>query len=205
MRARFCLRPAVAAAILTISNAASGGGLKVVEVAAPAINCVFDPSCTVTVSDSVGQIALQNLDKPNTVFLQSRTFTGAPGTPAAGKTGYDYRLDMTQASGSLQCVAGIVINFGPITQLPFKNNMPADVYVVTQGGFGTIGLASAEQDDAVITFTFAKLICPSEPNPANATFLIGLASAHPPKAITAGVFATLKPPYYNAPARAPKH
>ena len=206
MRARFCLRPAVAAAILTISNAASGGPLKVVEVAAPAINCVFDPSCTVTVSDSVGQIALQNLDKPNTVFLQSRTFTGAPGTPAAGKTGYDYRLDMTQASGSLQCVAGIVINFGPITQLPFKNNMPADVYVVTQGGLGTVGLASADQDVDVITFTFDKFICPSEPaNPANTTFFFGLASANLPTAITAGVFVTGAPPFYNAAARAPMH
>ncbi len=206
MRARSCLWPSVAAALFMLMNAASGGQLKVVTVAAPAINCVFNPSCSVTVTDSVGQLALQNLDTPNTAWLQSRTFTGVAGTPGAGKTGYDYRLDMTQASGALQCVAGIVINFGPITQLPYANNTPADVYVVTQGGLGTIGLASAEQDGDVITFTFTPQICPSEPaNPANTTFFFGLASANPPTAITAGVFVTGNPPFYNVPARAPQH
>jgi hypothetical protein len=149
---------------------------------------------------------LQNLDAPNTAWLQSRTFTGMPGTPGAGKTGYEYRLDMTQASGALQCVAGIVVNFGPVTQLPFKNNMPADVYVITQGGLGTIGIASAEQDGDVITFNFSKFICPSEPaNAANTTFFFGLASANPPAPIVAGVFVTASPPYYNVPARAPQH
>jgi hypothetical protein len=204
MRARAILWAAIAAATAAATTA-SAAPLNVVEVTAPAVNCVYSPTCAVTVEDGVGQLVLKDLDKPDTARLHSRTFTGATGTPGAGKIGYEYRLDITEASGSKQCVGGIVINFGPVSQLPFKNNTPADVYVVTQGGFGTIGLASAEQDDAVITFTFAKLICPSEPNPANATFLIGLASAHPPKAISAGVFATLKPPYYNAPARAPKH
>jgi hypothetical protein len=187
-------------------NAASGGQLKVVEVAAPAVNCVYQANCTVVVDDSVGQLALQNLDQPNTAWLQSRTFTGAAGTPGAGKTGYEYRLDMTQASGALQCVGGIVINFGPVTQLPFANNTPADVYVVTQGGLGTIGVASADQEGDVITFTFNTLICPSEPaNPANTTYFFGLASANPPTAITAGVFVTGNPAYYNVPARAPQH
>jgi hypothetical protein len=206
MRARLCLWPSVAAAIFMVMSAASGGQLKVVTVAAPAVNCIFNPSCIITVTDSVGQLAIQNLDKPNTAWLQSRTFTGVAGTAAAGKTGYEYRLDMTQASGALQCVAGIVINFGPITQLPYANNTPADVYVVTQGGLGTIGLGSAQQDSDVITFTFNKLICPSEPaNSANTTFFFGLASAHPPTAITAGVFATGNPAFYNVPARAPQH
>jgi len=206
MRARLGLWPTVAAGIFMLTNAASGGQLKVVTVAAPAVNCIYSPNCTVTVSDSVGQLALQNLDTPNTAWLQSRTFTGVAGTPGAGKTGYEYRLDMTQASGALQCVAGIVVNFGPITQLPFANNTPADIYVVTQGGLGTIGLASAEQDGDVITFTFNELICPSEPaNAANTTYFFGLASANPPVATTVGVFVTGSPAYYNVPGRAPQH
>jgi hypothetical protein len=187
-------------------NAASGGQLKVVAVNAPAVNCIYSANCTVTVNDSVGQLLLQNLGQANTAWLQSRTFTGAAGTPGAGKTGYEYRLDMTQATGALQCVAGVVINFGPVTQLPFANNTPADVYVITQGGLGTIGLASADQEGDVITFTFDKLICASSPaNPADTTFFFGLASVHPPTAITAGVFVTGNPAFYNVPARAPQH
>ena len=205
MRVRRLLWPAIAAAMLT-PTAAPAAMLKVVEVGAPAVNCVYSPNCTITVTDSVGQLPLPNLDTPNTAWLQSRTFTGAAGTPGAGKTGYEYRLDMTQATGALQCVAGIVVNFGPVTQLPFKDGALADIYVITQGGLGTIGLASAELDSTVITFNFSKAICPSKPaNPANTTFFFGLASANPPIAISAGVFANGIPPYFSIPARAPKH
>jgi hypothetical protein len=206
MRTRRGLWPVILATMMGAPASASAGMLNVVEVAAPAVNCVYSPNCTVTVDDSVGQLVLQNLDTKNTAWLQSRTFVGAAGTPGAGKTGYEYRLDLTQASGALQCVGGLVINFGPITQLPFKNNTPADVYVITQGGLGTIGIGSAEQDGDVITFNFGGLICPSEPaNAANTTYFFGLASANPPIAITAGAFVSGSPPYYNVPARAPKH
>ena len=65
--------------------------LKVVDVAAPAINCVFETNCTVVVSDTTGGLPLAfEAGKP---FLQSRTFTGAPGTPAAGLTCYEYRVE----------------------------------------------------------------------------------------------------------------
>jgi len=206
MDIRFRRWPAAAAILAASTAAASAGLLNVVQVAAPAINCVYNTTCTIVVNDSVGQLALGNLDTPNTAWLQSRTFTGAPGTPGAGLTGYEYRLDMTQASGALECIGGVVIDFGPITQLPFANNTPADVYVVTQGGLGTIGIASAEQDGDVITFTFEQMICASEPaNPANTTFFFGLASASAPTAITAGIFAIGNPPFYNVPAVAPNH
>jgi hypothetical protein len=200
------MRPAMTAAIIALPTAALAGKLNVVEVAAPAVNCVFSANCTITVTDSVGQLPLANLNKPNTAWLQSRTFTAAAGTPGAGKTGYEYRLDMTQASGSLECIGGIVVNFGPVSQLPYKNNQPADVYVITQGGLGTIGLGTVEQDGDVITFNFAKFMCATEQaNAANTTFFFGLASINLPAAISAGVFAIGNPPYFSIPARAPKH
>ena len=206
MRARTSLWAAAAAAVLAAPTAAAAGKLNVVTVAAPAVNCIYSPTCSVIVDDTVGQLTLQNLDNKNTAWLQSRSFTGMAGTPGAGKTGYEYRLDMTEATGALQCVAGLVINFGTITQLPYKNNAPADVYVVTQGGLGTIGISSAEQDGDVITFNFSKFICPSKPaNAANTTFFLGLASVHPPAPSLAGVFVTASPPYYNVQARAPQH
>ena len=206
MRGRPYLYATIAAAFVAASTAASAGNLNFVEVNAPKVNCVFAANCTITVSDSVGQLPLANLNKPNTAWLQSRTFTGAAGTPGAGKTGYEYRLDMTQASGSLECINGIVVNFGPITQLPYKNNQPSDGYVITTGGLGTIGLGTVEQDAGVITFNFAKPICATEQvNAALTTFFFGLASVNPPVAISAGVFATGLQPFFSVPARAPKH
>src|SRR4029450_9546614 len=68
--------------------------LIVAEVEAPGINCVFAPSCTITVNDSVGFIPLAYLTAPTTAFLQSRTVPGAPATPAAGKAGYIYRISL---------------------------------------------------------------------------------------------------------------
>lgn len=59
----------------------TGCALKTVNVSAPAINCTFDPSCTVTVTDSTAPILIA---AGGTNFLQSRTFVGKPGTPGNG-------------------------------------------------------------------------------------------------------------------------
>ena len=83
LTAIFCLLPGVAAA----------APLTVVTVAAPDINCVFETDCTIVVTDSVGNIALPGAT--GVARLQSRTFAGQPGAPAAGKTGYEYRMDLT--------------------------------------------------------------------------------------------------------------
>ena len=40
------------------ARAAQAESLTVVEVNAPAVNCVFNPSCTVTVDDSTGALAM---------------------------------------------------------------------------------------------------------------------------------------------------
>src|ERR1043166_4331078 len=206
MRVRSVMWPAMTAAIIALPTAALAGKLNFVEVGAPAVNCVFSANCTITVTDSVGQLPLANLNKPNTAWLQSRTFTAGAGTPGAGNTGYEYRLDMTQASGSLECINGIVVNFGPVSPLPYKNNQSSDGYVITTGGLGTIGLGTVEQDADIITFNFAKPICATEQvNSALTTFFFGLASVNPPVAISAGVFSTGLQPYFSIPARAPKH
>src|SRR5262252_298106 len=126
-----------AAAVLALGVAAARAQpLTVVEVNAPAVNCVFHPACTITVSDSVGFIALPHLAAPRTAFLQSRTFSGAAGTPAAGKAGYMYRISLTQAAGSADCQGGLVLNFGPALRLSYAPNQWADVFVITSGGLG---------------------------------------------------------------------
>lgn len=197
-----------AALLAAASSAAQAASLTIVEVGFPAVNCVFNSTCTITVNDTVGHIAMPYLNTPNTAWLQSRAFTGAAGTSAAGKTGYMYRISLTQASGFGDCILGFVINFGPIAKLPYKaGSPPADVFVGSLGGgLGTIGLASAEQDGDVITFTLKKPLCVgSSPSNDATTFFIGLAATGTPKATSGGVFALGNPPYFSVDARVPAH
>ena len=87
---------------------------------------------------------------------------------------------MTQASGS-GCVLGFNLNFGPHKQLPYANNELADVYVVTTGGVGTIGLKSAERNGDLIAFTLASPLCADgPPDNKKTTFFFGLAATAAP-------------------------
>jgi hypothetical protein len=197
-----------AAAIVLMSLPAQAQKLTVVEVGAPAVNCVFHPSCTITVTDSVGHINLPNIEKPGTAWLQSRTYTGAPGTPGAGKTGYEYRVSLTEAAGSAECLGGLVLNFGPVAKLPYKGGALADVFVITTGGLGTIGLSSAERFGNVIVFEFSPQLClDGAASIKNTTFFFGLAADTEPesKPIAAQIFAIGNPPLYEVEARVPKH
>src|SRR3569833_2878515 len=71
----------LAAAVLAPPEAARAASLSVVTVAAPAVNCVFNASCTVTVSDTLGHLA--NTPYGANALLQSRTYSGPPGPPGA--------------------------------------------------------------------------------------------------------------------------
>lgn len=193
------------AAFAMLSSGTEAQPLKVVEVSAPAINCVFNASCTITVSDSVGNILLPTLGA-GTAWLQSRTYSGVAGTPAAGLTGYEYRISMTQASGQADCITGFTVNFGPHKPLAYKNNTPADVFVITGGGLGTIGLKSAERFGDVIEFTLASSLCVNGPaDIKNTTFFIGLAAAATPMHVNAQVGATGSTPIFAPDARVPTH
>jgi hypothetical protein len=195
-----------AAVLLLGSFAARAQPLIVAEIEAPAINCVFHPLCAFTVSDSVGFIPLPYLVAPNTAFLQSRTVTGEPGTLVAGKAGYIYRISLTQAVGSADCLGGLVLNFGPAFRLPFKPNQLADVFVITGGGLGSIGLKSATRFDDVIVFELAKDLClAGGPNLHNTTFFFGLVANAGSMTTSAQIFSTGNPPLYSVAARVPAH
>jgi len=205
MRTLRVVAGAAAAVVLSVL-AAQAQPLTVVEVNAPAVNCVFHPACTITVSDSVGFIPLPYLAAPRTAFLQSRTFSGAAGTPAAGKAGHMYRISLTQAAGSADCLGGLVLNFGPALKLPYAPGKLADVFVITSGGLGSIGLKSAERFGDVIVFELAKMLClDGGPNLANTTFFFGLAADTPSMATAAQIFGSGNPPLYSVDARVPSH
>jgi hypothetical protein len=193
------------AALAMLSSAGEAQKLKVVEVSAPAINCVFNASCTVTVSDTLGNILLPTV-APGTAWLQSRTYSGQPGTPAAGLMAYEYRVSMTQASGQADCITGFTVNFGPHKPLPYKDATPSDVFVVTGGGLGTISLKSAERFGDVVEFTLATPLCLNGPaDIKNTTFFVGLAAAAAPMHVNVQMAVVGSTPIYAVDARVPTH
>jgi hypothetical protein len=210
MNGRFAVRIDRIALSLALALAGKASAiaapLSIVEVGAPAVNCVFAADCILHVNDSTGAVAMPFLATPGTVWLQSRTFTGAAGTPGGGKTGYLYRLSMTQAAGSGECLVGLVLNFGPVVKLPYKAGTMADVFVITAGGLGTVKLKSAEQDGNVITFEFEKPMCvPPTPSDSATTFFFGMASSQTPTFMPAIIYGYGSPPTYEVDARAPLH
>ena len=91
MHGRPYLYAPIAAAFVAASTAASAGSkLSLPEVAAPGVNCTFAANCTITVSDSEGQLPHANLNKPHTAWLQSRTITAPP---------YDFTAELLAATG----------------------------------------------------------------------------------------------------------
>jgi hypothetical protein len=169
--------------------AAHAATLKIVNVGAPAINCVFNASCTVGVSDTKDNFPLS---AGGTAIFQSRTFKGVSGAPAFGLFAYEYRLDLRNAVGvtALSCVDWVSVNFGPVVStLDFgADKKPDQVFVVTNGGLGTIGLASAVQAGSAIKFRFKTPVCAgSSAGKGDSSFFWGLVSKKPAKNITATI------------------
>jgi len=193
-----------AMALAAFSSGAHAQLLKVVEVNAPKVNCVFQTDCVIPVTDTTGNISFPFL-APGTAWLQSRTFAGEAGAPGAGTTGYEYRVSMTQASGP-GCISGFTLNFGPLKQLPYLNNQLADIYVVTTGGLGTISLAKAERFGDAIEFTFTKAVCADGPaDVKKTTFFFGLAATAAPMHVNATMAAIGDPAFFSVDARVPTH
>ena len=166
--------------------------LKVVNVSAPAINCVFNSPCTVIVNDTSDNVTLS---AGGTGFLQSRTYKGLPGSPADGLYAFEYRIDLRNAVGALNiaCIDWMTISFGPVVNTLDYNGdaKPDQVFVVTGGGIGTIGIASAIQTGSNIKFNFTAPVCEGgAPGKGDSSFFWGLVSKGPPKFVTATLHET---------------
>lgn len=180
--------------------------LTIVNVSAPPINCIFDASCTIVVNDTTAPV---NLSGSGTGFFQSRTFRGLPGSPAAGLYGYEYRVDLRNAVGvtNINCVTSVTLNFGPVVStLDFNGDgrRSDQVFVVTGGGLGSVGIASADQVGDQITFNFTSPVCAGgHPGAGQSSFFWGLVSMRPPGFVTATVTQT-SGPTLDIQARAPQ-
>jgi hypothetical protein len=201
----------VLACLMETFGVAEAASLKIVKVGAPAINCVFNPTCQVVVTDSLGTIPVPAITgkAPWTDYgpavLQSRAYAGAAGAPAAGETAYVYRMVMSFAVGAT-CVNALKLDVGPIKKHYYNlSGALADVFVTTTGGLGTIGLASAAEDGDTVTFTFEKPVCAgSAPEKGDTSFFFGFAAAGAPMKTTAKV-QVVSGPAVDTPARTPQH
>lgn len=167
--------------------------LKVVNVNAPAVNHVFSPSGVITVNDTSAAIWGGG-------FLQSRYYQALPGSPAAGKYVYEYRVDLRNSVGVLAigAITSITVNFGPnVSTLDFNgDHMADDVFVVTSGGLGSVGLASAIRSGNSITFNFAGggVAQGGSPGHGQSSYFFGIVSSHPKHNVTVSAANTLGPP-----------
>jgi hypothetical protein len=187
MTVKITMRVAViaAAGIFGAASGAQAAPLAIVNVDAPAINCVFSPTkipnapppaCSVVVNDAIGTFTPPG--DSGDARLQSRTYPGTAPAPAAGDMAYVYRVDLTAVQGATaaNCVTTLALDFGPVVKLPYRPGAKFDVFVVTVGGLGSVELASADQVGKTITFTFSKPVCPGA-----TSYFFGLASkkTHP--------------------------
>lgn len=188
--------------LILLSQALLACSLRVVTVGAPAVNQVFDPSGTVTVQDHTAPIWTSG-------FLQSRNFQGVAGAPAAGLHGYEYRIDLTQVAGTtaIPYITSLKIDFGPhVSTLDFDGDGARDdVYVITSGGLGNIGVSSARKSGNTITFNFDPPVAGgASPGRGDSTFFFGVVSQHPRHEVVATANNNLGPPL-NLSAWAPQY
>jgi hypothetical protein len=167
--------------IVALAGPASAA-LNVVTTSAPQINCVFSTTCSVTVTDLSSPIF-------NGGFVQSRIYQGQPGSPAAGKWVYEYRVSLTNSIGILNqnYVTQLVVPFGTVLSYDYNFNGVAtdQVFVVTQGGLGNIGLSSAGYFWGIVGFNFASPIYEGNNQmPGDSSYFIGIVSPYPPHVVT---------------------
>lgn len=196
------MKKLIGVALLLLATAAAAQPLRVVHVSAPAINCVFNPTCKVTVQDLSAPLFTRG-------FLQSRNYPAAAGAPAAGVYVYEYRVDLRDVAGVtfIPFITTLTVNFGANARFDFNGDGSRDdVFVVTTGGLGNVDVASAVRSGNNITFTFARPVAGgSSPGRGDSTFFFGLVSRFPKRNVTATVSTNAPPGTRDLNAWAPNH
>lgn len=161
------------------------GGLLISEISVHQFDCLFGDNCnTARAQKQVSEIKLPPGVTGKATF-ETNTVLGSGSVPGSGKTGYAYRVDLSNARSALEapCVTAVTIDMGPITQLKYDGNSPADVFVVNQGGTGSVGLYNAVRHGTATTFTFNQPLCAGETG-GLAGYYFGVASVNAPKAVS---------------------
>ena len=175
---RFSLR-IVLFSLVTVALAAPAFAYNVVNTSWM-VQCLFSPSCTVTVTDYVYEFPVSG--GSGNGRLQSRVFQGQPGTIGANKWVYEYRINMTQVAGLTYPPYAnrlAIINWGTPRQYDYNSDGIATdhVFNITSGGIGSIAVNSAFLSGS---WTFFDLASPayagSFPGDGDSSYFFGLVS-----------------------------
>jgi hypothetical protein len=165
--------------------------LVTIDLSSPAIRCVFSTHqhCNLDGTDTVGAIAIPGIS--GNAVLHTLTFPAFVDSPAAGTYGYEFRLDLSQATAgpTKACITRLTVEAGAIRKLPYTGRDALfDVFVQNTHVAGMVGVASAERSGQSITFAFAKPVCPGAGSDKGETsYFFGFAAAAAPQGSTARV------------------
>jgi hypothetical protein len=124
---------AVIAAVALANTPAAAASLTIGDVSASQVSCTVANHC-----DSVGTTTSVNLQyymQGKDAQVMTRTLQGLPGGPLAGKTVYQYQIDLTAVAvnGGSECLVGMVFGFSAIDAVNYGSGRPTDLYVITSG------------------------------------------------------------------------
>ena len=157
-RLGLCVAALVTAGMLvTPPAAAQSVPLFPAQVSQNNIDCLFSAQCTIAPHDEATNIPLGSVS--GDAVLRSRTFRGADDSRAPGRTAYQYRIDLTDATplSDSACITNLSVKFGPVAKLPYAPGVILrEVYEIRQGPpANRVSFESAAQTADVVTFTFA--------------------------------------------------
>lgn len=173
------------AVLMTAQAGAQSVPLFPAGVSQANIDCLFGlgQQCAVAPHDEANDIPMGGIS--GKAVLHSRLIKAADGSRADGRTAYQYRIDLTEATtlGDSSCVTNLSVKFGPVAKLPYApGTVLRDVYEIVQGvPASQVGFASVVQTGDLVTFTFVPPLCASDgSSPGQTSRAFGLASVDPP-------------------------
>lgn len=170
--------------VLVLLVAAPAFGYNVVNTSS-SVGCLFSPSCTNFPTDHNYDFAVAG--GSGLARLQSRYYQGQPGSVAAGKWVYRYRitLENVTATGSLLPYADAlgISNFGLPRQYDYNFDTIATdhVFNVTVGGAGSKGVTSSWALFGITYFFYENFVfAGTSPGTGESSYFMGVVSDDPP-------------------------
>jgi hypothetical protein len=148
------------------------------------VHCLFSTSCSVTVTDYGSDFAVSGGSGYGN--LQSRVFQAQPGSTAAGKWVYEYRINMGPVAGIVHqpYVDQLAINtWGTVLTYDYNGNgiVTDDVFNITSGGVGTKAVTSSYLSSPWTYFVLSNPVYAGNyPGGGESSYFFGLVSTQAP-------------------------
>lgn len=168
--------------LVTLALAAPAFAYNVVNTSWT-VQCLFSPTCSVTVTDYVSEFAVSG--GSGNGRLQSRVFQGQPGTTGAGKWVYEYRVNMGPVGGLTYPPYAdqlAIERWGTPRQYDFNSDGIAtdEVFNITSGGVGTKPVTAAWFAYPWTFFQLSPVYAGNYPGGGESSYFFGLVSDQAP-------------------------